>query len=179
MFLHRPDAGSQSSYGNLQSPSSAHRHEDGSLTHPVWRSHESRVHGRPSRQSSAAPATQRPLTGSQNSLPVQTDPSSHWSSETQGQPDGSTRQPAVMSHQSAEHDRLSSHSRARPGTHWPVELIQLSVPVQAERSSHWMSSSQPHPDASKTQPATGSQLSIVHSLPSSHDGAGSSRQIPA
>ena len=71
------------------------------------------------------------------------------------------------------HWSLAAHTTGSAPAHWP--------PTQVSNWVHRSPSSHPVPlgSESKTQPCCGSQVSTVHSLPSSHTGAGPPVQAPA
>lgn len=149
-----------------QQPSPLLANVIGSLTQPPA-AHMSIVHAMPSSQSSAIPALHVPAIV-QVSKPLHALESEH---DAPGV--AMLVQPAVGSQASAVHAWLSLQFRAEPGMHEP-RALHVSAPLQTLPSLHeapvfgvW------------TQPVAGLQVSVVHSLLSSQDGATPFTHTPA
>src|SRR5436309_1309858 len=74
---------------------------------------------------------------------------------------GACVQPVAGSQLSVVHELLSLHTGGAPDWHWPARHV--SAPLQALPSLHGV----PFASGACWQPATGSQLSVVHAFESS------------
>ncbi len=111
----------------------------------------SSVHGLPSLQTTPVPATQTP--------PLHASPTVQTLPSLQGAVLALLAQPAIGSQESSVQTLLSLQALALPGTQTPA--------LQASPTVHTLLSVQTAALATLTQPLTGSQLSSVHTLPSS------------
>src|SRR5690606_36602388 len=133
----------------------------GSLLTPATGSQLSTVHALPSSIVGAVPASQVPAP-LHVSLPWRTSPSAHVVPEAR-----STCITAKSgAHESSVHGLASSTVGASPLSQLPAPS-HVSAPLQASPSAHDV----PAATGSLLTPATGSQLSVVHALPSSIVGA--------
>jgi hypothetical protein len=173
--------------------------------HPSWGSQLSAVHTTPSSQLSGVPLTQLPVAGSQVSVPSQTLPLSQflrtwsqvWVATSQwsvvqallsSQSASVLQQPAIglkehapvaWSQLSTVQTSLSLQVTGMPGWHAPVERSQVSTPLHASLSSHWASELQQLVIGVLLHAfVASSQVSLVHTTPSSQLGGVPFRQAP-
>jgi hypothetical protein len=153
----------------LQTSPSAHGVPSATDTfvHPKTGSHVSVVHSLPSLQSSTAPAVQMPLW--QVSLPLHTSPSAHEVPCATGV----FVHPKMGSQASVVHVLPSLQSSAVPAEQMP--LWQVSLPLHSSPSLHEV----PFGTAMFLQAATGSQVSVVHTLPSSQSSGRPGEHTPS
>jgi hypothetical protein len=145
------------------------------LTQTPWmRLHASCVHGSPSSQSALLAQARQPGMGCpvhrpawQRSPPVQGLPSEHAVPSS-----GWWTQPVCGLHESVVHGFWSSQLGGLPGRHTP--LWQVSLPLQRLPSEH----DAPLAALVCTQPVRGSQVSLVHGLPSLQFGGVPGWQTP-
>ena len=133
---------------------------------PAAGSQASAVHGLPSSSAGGVPGAHAPAWHS--SLPLQAFPSEHDVPLS-----GKCTTPSTGSHESAVHGLPSSSAGALPGAHVPLAL-QVSAPLHALPSEQEV----PAATGACTTPRVGSQLSLVHALPSSVEGGVPATQAP-